>query len=295
VPPESAFVLPAAGTERTVTFEIRPSGAPAPGEHVFAVEARTDDGRVYDEGYSLIDYDHIERAALYSAAEARATVVPVVVPSTLRVGYIMGSGDDGPEAIRQLGVDLTLLGEDEVREGDFGGFNTIVLGIRAYEVREDLRAAAEQLLDFVRGGGTVVAQYNRASLGSLPPFALDVGRNSPRVTDETAAVTLLDPEAPIFTTPNRIGQADFEGWVQERGLYFGSEWDDAWVPLLAMNDVGEDSQRGSLLAASVADGVFIYTGLSFFRQWADRVPGAYRLFANLISADPAQWRAYVSR
>jgi hypothetical protein len=204
----------------------------------------------------------------------------------------MGSGDDGPEAIRQLGVDVTLLGPDEVRGGAFDDFDTVVLGIRAYETREDLRAAAAQLLDFVRTGGVLVAQYNRASLGGLPPYALEVGRGSPRVTDETAPVTLLDPEAPTFTTPNRIGADDFEGWVQERGLYFGSEWADGWVPLLEMNDVGEDPQRGSLLVASVGEGVFMYTGLSFFRQWADRVPGAYRLFANLISLRPEAWRAY---
>jgi hypothetical protein len=293
-PPSRAFALPAAGTERTVTFELAPNGVPMAGEHVVRVQARTDRGAVYQEGYSLIDYDHIERAALFAPAEVPTTVVPVAVRDGLRVGYIMGSGDDGPEAIRQLGVDLTMLGDAQVREGAFEGFHTIVLGIRAYETREDLQAASEQLLDFVRAGGTVLAQYNRASLGSLPPFPLDVGRNSPRVTDETAAVTLIDPASPAFSAPNRIGPADFEGWVQERGLYFGAEWDDAWVPLLEMNDVGEDPQRGSLLVASVGEGLFVYTGLSFFRQWSDRVPGAYRLFANLISLDPAAWRTYTA-
>ena len=293
-PVSQSFALPEAGAERTVTFELRPDGMPYPGEHVFGVEALTEGGGVYGSGYALIDYDHIERAALFAPAEARATVVSVDVPEGLRVGYIMGSGDDGPEAIRQLGVDVTLLGEDAVREGAFGDFDAIVLGIRAYETRGDLRAAAEQLLDHVRAGGTVVVQYNRASLGSLPPYPLEVGRGSPRVTDETAPVTLLDPEAPIFTTPNRIGEADFDGWVQERGLYFGAEWDATWMPQLELNDVGEEPHRGSLLIASVGDGVFVYTGLSFFRQWAERVPGAYRLFANLISVDPAAWRAYAA-
>ena len=293
-PRSRGFDLAAAGTERTVSFELTPSGAPVPGEHVFAVEARTADGGTYGEGYALIDYDHIERAALFAPAQARATVVSVAVPSGLRVGYIMGSGDDGPEAIRQLGADVALLGESDVRSGAFDEFDTIVLGIRAYETRDDLRAASEQLLDFARRGGVVVAQYNRAPLGSLPPYALTVGRGSPRVTDETAPVTLLDPEAPLFTTPNRIGAADFDGWVQERGLYFGSEWADEWVPLLALNDAGEDPQRGSLLVGSVGEGLFAYTGLSFFRQWSSRVPGAYRFFANLISLDPEAWREYVA-
>jgi hypothetical protein len=277
-----------------VTFEVRPDGVLRPGDHLFRATARSEEGGVYDEGYSLIDYDHIERAALYAPAQVRATVVPVVVPDGLRVGYVMGSGDDGPEAIRQLGADVTLLDADAVREGVFDDFDTIVLGIRAYEVRDDLRAAAEQLVDFVRGGGTVVAQYNRDSLGSLPPYPLDVGRGSPRVADENAPVRLLDPASPLFASPNLIGQGDFDGWVQERGLYFGAEWDAAWVPLLEMNDVGEDPERGSLLVASVGEGLFVYTGLSFFRQWAGAVPGAYRLFANLISADPATWRAYMS-
>lgn len=294
-PTSQSFDLPSAGTERTVTFELTPGGTPIPGEHVFAVTARTSEGATYDEGYTLIDYDHIERAALFAAAEARATVVGVAVQPGLRVGYIMGSGDDGPEAIRQLGVEVTQLGEDQVRAGSFDEFDTIVLGIRAYETRGDLRAASDQLLDFARRGGVVVAQYNRAPLGSLPPYALEVGRGSPRVTDETARVTLIDPEAPIFTTPNRIGAADFDDWVQERGLYFGSEWADEWVPLLELNDVGEPPRRGSLLVGAVGDGVFVYTGLSFFRQWASRVPGAYRLFANLISLDAEAWAEYAGR
>ncbi len=292
VPASRPFELPAAGTERTLIFEVTPSGTPTAGEHVFSVEARTSTGRVYTEGYALIDYDHIERAALFTQAEARATVVPVEVREGLRVGYIMGSGDDGPAAIAQLGVDVTLLSPDAVRAGTFDDFDTVVLGIRAYETREDLRAASEQLLDFARRGGVVVAQYNRAPLGSLPPYPLDVGRGSPRVADETAPVTLLDPAAPIFASPNRIGPADFEGWVQERGLYFASEWADEWVSLLELNDAGEPPRRGALLVGSVSDGVFVYTGLSFFRQWASNVPGAYRFFANLISLDAAQWRAY---
>jgi LmbE family N-acetylglucosaminyl deacetylase len=294
-PARQPYALDEAGAERTLSFELRPSGTPAPGEHVFAVEARAGDGRVYAEGYTLVDYEHIERAAMFAAAEARVTVVPVVVAEGLRVGYVMGSGDDGPEAIRQLGAEVELLGEDRVREGDFTGFDAIVLGVRAYEARADVRAAAVQLLDFARGGGTVIAQYNRESLGSLPPLPLVVGRASSRVADERAAVRILAPEAPVFTAPNRIGPADFDGWVQERGLYFGEQWDDAYWPLLEMNDPGEPPQRGSLLVAPVGDGLFVYTALSFFRQWSDGVPGAYRLFANLISLDAAAWRAFAVR
>ena len=293
-PAVQPFSLDEAGAERTLTFTVRPSGAPSAGQHVFAAAARTADGRVYREGYALIDYEHIERAALYSAAEARVTVVPVAVAANLRVGYVMGSGDDGPEAIRQLGVDVVLLDESRVRAGDFAGFDVIVLGVRAEETRADLRAASGQLRDFVRQGGVMISQYNRGPLGSIAPLPLEVGRGAPRVADETAPVRILDPSAPVFTTPNRIGPADFEGWVQERGLYFASEWDGAYVPLLELNDPGEPPARGSLLVVSEGEGLFVYAALSFFRQWTEGVPGAYRLFANLLSLDPDGWRAYLS-
>jgi LmbE family N-acetylglucosaminyl deacetylase len=288
-PANQPYSLAAAGAERTLSFELRPSGSPAAGVQPFEVVARDASGAEYEEGYRLIDYEHIERAAMFAPAVARVTVVPVMVAEGLRVGYIMGSGDDGPDAIAQLGIDLEMLGEDRVREGAFAGLDAIVLGVRAWEARPDLRAAVEQVHDFVREGGVVVAQYNRESFGSLPPFPLEVGRASPRVTDENAAVTILDPASPVLTTPNAIGPDDFAGWVQERGLYFGEQWDPRWIPLLEMNDAGEPPQRGSLLVSRVGEGAFVYTALSFFRQWSAGVPGAYRLFANLMSIDPATW------
>jgi LmbE family N-acetylglucosaminyl deacetylase len=294
-PTSQPFELGEAGAERAMTFELRPQGTVAAGRHTFDVVATTDDGARFDEGYALIDYEHIPRTALYASARATVSVVPVSVRDGLRVGYIMGSGDDGPEAIRQMGASVELLDEAQVRDGDFSTFSTIVLGVRAYETRPDLQAAAGQLLDFARAGGTVIVQYNRGPLGSLAPYDLQVGRGSPRVADETAPVRMLEPNAPIFTTPNRLSDADFDGWVQERGLYFASEWDDRYVPLLELNDPGEEPRHGSVLATSVGDGVFVYTALSFFRQWAGQVPGAYRLFANLISLDAVDWSAFDSQ
>ena len=291
-PARREFELAEAGAERSMAFRVSPTGSMSAGRHAFRVRATTVDGRVYDEGYALVDYEHIERAALFSPAVATVSVVPVTVSDGLRVGYVMGSGDDGPEAIRQMGAEVELLDEARVRSGDFAGFSTIVLGVRAYETRPDLQAAAAQLLDFARGGGTVVVQYNRGPLGSLAPYALEIGRGSPRVSDETAPVRMLDASAPVFATPNRIEADDFDGWVQERGLYFAAEWDERWVELLELADPGEPPRHGALLAASVGDGVFVYTALSFFRQWAGQVPGAYRLFANLISLDPAEWQAF---
>ncbi len=291
-PATRPFELAEAGAERAMTFEVRPSGSVPAGQHRFEVSATTTDGSRYAEGYALIDYDHIPRTALFAPAEATVSVVPLRVREGLRVGYIMGSGDDGPEAIRQMGAQVEVLDEARVRDGDFSGFSTVVLGVRAYETRPDLQAASEQLLDFARWGGTVIVQYNRGPLGSLAPFDLEVGRGSPRVADETAPVTMLAPTAPIFTTPNRITASDFDGWVQERGLYFASTWDDRYIPLLELNDPGEEPRHGSMLVTAVGDGVFVYTALSFFRQWAGQVPGAYRLFANLISLDAADWSAF---
>jgi len=294
-PARLPFELGGAGAERALSFEVRPDDGAQAGDHTFRVSATTDDGRTYDEGLALIDYDHVPRSPLYGDAEATVTVVPVAARPGLSVGYVMGSGDEGPEAIRQMGVDVELLDEERVRAGDFGRFDAIVLAVRAYEVRPDLQGAAGPLLDFARAGGTVLIQYNRAPLGALAPAPIQIGRGSPRVADETRPITVLEPEAPIFTTPNRITEADFDGWVQERGLYFAAEWDDAWVPLLELNDPGEEPRRGSMLVTTVGDGVVVYTALSFFRQWADRVPGAYRLFANLISLDAGDWRAFQSR
>lgn len=294
-PASQAYVLGEAGAERSMTFEVRPDGAVPAGRHTFEVRAHSDDGREYHEGYALIDYEHIERTALYQDARATVSVVPVTVREGVRVGYIMGSGDDGPEAIRQMGAPVELLDETRVREGDFQDFSTIVLGVRAYETRPDLQAASAQLLDFARSGGTVIVQYNRGPLGSLAPWEMTVGRGSPRVSDETAPVRVLEPDAPVFTIPNRIVEADFDGWVQERGLYFASDWDERYTPLLELNDVGEEPRHGSMLATSVGDGVFVYAALSFFRQWASQVPGAYRLFANLISLDADSWAAFSAR
>ncbi len=296
-PASQRFALASAGAERSVSFEVRPNGAPAPGEHVIRAVAATDRSMSYSEGYTLIDYEHVERALLYTEAVTSLTVVPATVREGVRVGYIMGTGDDGPTAIRQMGGSVELLSEAQVRDGAFGDFDVIVLGVRAYEARPDVRAANDQIVDFARGGGTVITQYNQYqfSSGGYAPYELTIGRPAPRVADETATVTVLEPGSPLFTTPNQITQDDFDGWVQERGLYFASEWGEEYTPMIELNDPGEPARQGALLVASVGEGVYVYAALSFFRQWAGRVPGAYRLFANLVSLDAQEWGEFVER
>jgi len=213
------------------------------------------------------------------------SVFRATLPEGLRVGYIMGSGDRGPEAIRQMGAQVDLLGPEAMREGRFDELNVLVLGIRAYETRPDLVAANDRILDFARGGGTVIVQYNQYEFpqGGFAPFPVAMSRPHDRVSDETAPVNILDPSHPVFQFPNPIGPEDFDGWVQERGLYFVREWAPEFTPLLEMADPGEEAKQGGLLVVRLGDGVYVYTGLAFFRQFPEGVPGAYRLFANLLS------------
>jgi LmbE family N-acetylglucosaminyl deacetylase len=288
--------LEAEGAQRSFAFLIQPGGGVAAGRHSFQAIVEDEAGQRFGEGYAMIDYEHIERAALFFPARTEVSVFPVEVAGGLRVGYVMGTGDAGPEVIRQLGASVDLLGPEAVRAGEFSGYDVVVVGVRAYETREDLRAANGQLLDYARAGGTVVVQYNQYvfSRGGYAPYAVDMARPARRVADETAEVRILDPEAPVFTTPNRITSDDFQDWVQERGLYFLSQWEGPFTPLLEMSDPGEEPALGSLLVAPVGEGVYVYAALSFFRQWASGNPGPYRLFANLLSLEAEDWRAHRS-
>jgi hypothetical protein len=213
------------------------------------------------------------------------SVFPVAIAANLRIGYVEGAGDDGALALQELGAEVTPLDADALAHADLSAYDAIVLGIRAYETRPDLGASNARLLDYARDGGTVVVQYNKYEYveGGFAPYELTMAQPHGRVTDETAPVRVLDGSHPVLTWPNRILPADFEGWVQERGLYFADTWDPRYTPLLEMADPGEKPQRGSLLVARVGEGWYTYTGLAFFRQLPEGVPGAYRLLANLVS------------
>ncbi len=290
-PMSAPFALEPAGASASFTFAVTPRGEAGDGSHLFRAVAGTAGGD-FRAQFDIIDHPHIPRTLMARDAAVRVMAFPVAADTDLRVGYVMGSGDDGPAALRQMGMEVAELDEERVRGGDFAEFDVLVLGVRAYETRPDLRAVNEALLDFARGGGTVITQYNRYeySAGGFAPYPVTIDRPHDRVTDENAAVTILAPASPVFAGPNAIGPADFEGWVQERGLYFPGEWDDRFTPVMEMADPGEDPKRGSLLVAEVGDGLYIYTGLAFFRQFPAGVPGAYRLFANLVSMRAEDWR-----
>jgi hypothetical protein len=273
------------GAEASFSFDVtRPSNSP-PGRYEVSARVLTDEGLEFRRQVSMVDYPHIRRGALFPEARSLVSVFPVEIDEPLRVGYVMGSGDEGAEALRQMGASVEMLGTEVLHAGDLQDFDVIVLGIRAYETRPDLVSANDRLLDFASSGGTVVVQYNKYEYprGGFAPYAVDISRPHDRVSDESVPVTILNPEHPLFRSPNIIGSDDFQGWVQERGLYFLGRWGPEFTPLLEMADPGEGPKRGGLLVSRVGAGVYVYTGLAFFRQFPEGVPGAYRLFANLVS------------
>ena len=223
-------------------------------------------------------------------SEPSQTVVhafDVNIPQNLRVGYITAEGEPIPDALERLGIHVDMLDATTLSFGDLSKFNTIVVGVRAYELRPELAAANQRLLDFVSAGGTLVVQYNRDGVWDklLPaPYPATIGSPTPRITDENAAVTFLKPDDPLLNTPNKISQGDFQNWMQERGLYYWSNFDSRYTALLSMHDPGEKDLNGALVYAHYGKGTYIYTGLAFFRELPEGVPGAYRLFVNLLAA-----------
>jgi LmbE family N-acetylglucosaminyl deacetylase len=223
-------------------------------------------------------------------SEPAQTVVhafDINVPANLRVGYISAEGEMIPEALKRLGITVEMLDANALTFGDLSKYSAIVVGVRAYELRPELSSANKRLLDYVSNGGTLVVQYNRDFIWNkfLPaPYHATIGNPTPRITDETAEVKFLKPDDPLLNTPNKITAADFQNWVQERGLYYWSDFDPQYTPLLAMHDPGEKDLNGGLVYTHFGKGVYIYTGLAFFRELPEGVPGAYRLFVNLLSA-----------
>jgi LmbE family N-acetylglucosaminyl deacetylase len=281
-PSEIPVTLKARGDEFRASFGVTP---PA-GASAAALTAEYESaGRTFTRGVLEIDYPHIPRQTVFPEASAGLVRVDISKRGQ-RVGYVMGSGDEVPEALRQVGYDVTLLSDEDLDAADLSRFDTVVTGVRAYNTRAALRRQQRRLLEYVERGGTLVVQYNtpdRALEGvQLGPYPFRFTQD--RVTDEEAPVTLLAPGDALLSAPNRITPADFDGWVQERGLYFASEWDARYTPLFSARDPGAAELRGSTLVARHGKGTYVFTGLAFFRQLPAGVPGAYRLFVNMISA-----------
>jgi hypothetical protein len=283
-PAEEAIELSRRGEKKEVQFKVFPSDLREGRATLRAVLDVA--GEKYSEGYTLVTREDLGSFYYYQPARQRVSMVDVRVPHDLKVGYVMGAGDDIPTALAQVGMDVTLIPAERLPSEDLSRFGTIVLGIRAYDTQNDVAANNKRLLDFVSAGGTLVTQYNTGvddfNSGHFTPYAAKLSRA--RVSVEEAPVEILAPQDPVFHYPNTITAHDFDGWVQERGLYFMSSWDDHFEALLSCHDPGEDAQKGGLLKANYGKGIYIYTGYAFFRQLPAGVPGAVRLYVNLLSA-----------
>ena len=241
-------------------------------------------GEFYIDELIEIDYAHIPFQTILMPSKSKLVRLDIQKQGN-NIGYIEGAGDVVPESLRHIGYNVTVIKPEQISPENLSNFDAIVVGIRAYNIVDELKFKQKFLLDYVKEGGNLIVQYNtnrRLKVDNLAPYDLKLSRD--RVTDENALVRILEPNHPILNFPNKITTQDFEGWVQERGLYFPNEWSEEFTPLLAANDKGESSKEGALLVAKYGKGNYIYTGLSFFREFPAGVAGAYRLFANLLSA-----------
>ncbi len=280
VPEETRFQIPKKGGSVTLNFSITP---PSGQDEAVLIPQIKIDGKLYSEEIITISYDHIPTQTLVVPAETKLVKLEIEKRGE-NIGFIEGAGDVIPESLEQLGYRVSRLDPAGITAGSLANYDAIVMGIRAYNTVDALKFSQAALLKYVENGGTLIVQYNvnRGIIATpLAPYPLNISRD--RVTEEDSEVRFLNPTHPILNYPNKLSPRDFEGWVQERGLYFADSWGPEFTPMLSMNDKNETPKEGSLLVAKHGKGFFIYTGLSFFRQFPEGVPGAYRLFANMVS------------
>ncbi len=269
---------------QTVRFAIRGGANVGLGDHVLRATAAVGSEK-FDVGYQVIEYPHIQRRQLEIPASVTVKAMDVRLPQGLNVGYVMGTGDEVPTALRGLGASVTLLDAEELAWSDLGRFHAIVIGVRAYDDREDLRANNKRILDYAAAGGTVVVQYNRnQNWTQYAPFP--AGYSATRVTDENGKIEILSGDDPLFHFPNEIAAGAWQNWAQERGTYFIVPQDTRYTDLLQVYEPFEHNQgwkKGALVSAAVGKGQWIYVGLGVWRQVTAGTDGAYLLLANLVS------------
>jgi LmbE family N-acetylglucosaminyl deacetylase len=284
-PALAEFDLKREGERATFAFKIKAATNSTESEKMISAIAKVD-GNEYQQGYQVLAYPHIEPRFLYRTSTIRAEEQDVKVAPNLKVGWIEGAGDDFANALSRLGVNVHTIDTNELATGDLSRYDTIVTGIRVYEVRPDVIANNARLLEYVKNGGTLIVQYNKNEYarGNFAPYSIKMpDQGFERVTDENAMVTILEPTHPLFNLPNKITERDFAGWGQERGAYFLTGWDAQFKPLLASHDQGEQDKQGGEVIAEYGRGLYVYTAYAWFRQLPNGVPGAYRLIANLVS------------
>lgn len=279
-PDKQKFTITHKGQEQTLVFTVIPPKNQSEG--LITPKVYVGDN-IYSKELIEIEYDHIPFQTVLLPSESKVVRLDIQKRGE-NIGYIEGAGDVVPESLQQIGYNVITIKPEDITPENLNRFDAIVVGIRAYNTVEELKFKQKALFDFVEQGGNLIVQYNtshRLKVDELAPYPLKLSRD--RVTDETAKVTLLDPNHKLLNFPNKITEKDFEGWTQERGLYFPNEWSKEFTPILSMHDKGESSKKGSLLVAKHGKGHYIYTGLSFFREFPAGVSGAYRLFANMLS------------
>ena len=277
-PEKKMFTIEQKGDVQVVNFMVTPPHKESEGS-IKAVA--TVNGKNYDKELVEITYSHIPKQSVLLPSQAKVVRLNIKKEGS-HIGYIQGSGDAVPESLRQIGYTVTEILPADINDKNLAQFDAVVIGIRAYNTQKELQFKQKFILNYVKNGGNVVVQYNtNRGVDVKAPYDLKLSRD--RVTDEYAKVILLAKEHEILNYPNKITHADFDGWVQERGLYFPDSWASEFTPILSMNDKGETPKEGSLLVAKYGKGNYIYTGLSFFRELPAGVPGAYKLFTNLLS------------
>ncbi len=280
---EPAFVdveLGLKGSEELINFTLYPSKEQ---EVDFIVPMVNVDGVEYTDALTVIEYDHIPTQSVLQDASSKVVKLDLQKAGE-KIGYIMGAGDEIPQNLEQIGYNVTILEDKEINTSNLKQFDAVIMGVRAYNTVDRLKYHQDKLMDYVKNGGTMIVQYNttrRLKVKKLGPYPFKVSRD--RVAMEDAEIRMLKPDHAVLNFPNKITQKDFEGWVQERGLYFPNEWDEKYEAILSSNDKGETAKDGGLLVTKYGEGYYIYTGYSWFRELPAGVPGAYRLFANLIS------------
>jgi len=292
MPATAAVSLKTKGEKTSIPFEITVPAGTKSGAYDLRATVTVGD-RNFDQEMHTIAYPHIQTHRFYTRSQTTVDVLDLKV-APVNVGYIMGSGDDVPDAIRQMGLNVSMI--DDLATVDLSKYETIVVGIRASEVRPDFAANNNKLLDWVRRGGNLIVQYQRPAFAqqNLAPFPMNMSDtqrtaagSTSRVVDENAKVTVLEPANPVFNFPNKITDADFNGWIQERDLYNWVTFDKQYTPLLESHDAGEQPNNGGMVVAQLGKGTYVYTSYSWFRQLPVGVPGAYRIFANLLSLPKA--------
>jgi len=281
-PERAPFSLARDGEDQTMVFSVAPDAVKLAEYNITAVAEYQ--GKTYEEGYHLTGYPGVRPFPLYRPATYKAVGVEVKTAPGLHIGFLPGTGDDVPNALENLNQNVRILAESDLTTGNLSGYDAIILGVRAYAVRNDLKAANGRLLEYVKNGGVLIVQYNLQGFESgYGPYPLNPGASPQKVVDENSPVKFLDPGSPAFAWPNKVTEADFKGWVEERGHGFMKSWDSHYTPLVETHDPDQDPQEGGLLLARYGKGFYVYDAFALYRQLPSGVPGAFRLLGNLVS------------